>query len=130
MTDRKKRRPKKLSDVMGEMLTSSGISDRIAQAVSGQFEAMTGRKLEVLGEIKPRLWPSLGVTTGPVSIANAEWVESDQPLLRAEGLSIDVNLGALLGGEVKILGLTADRLHPLERPRFAQLESALALAKK
>jgi AsmA protein len=84
-------------------------SDRIAQAVSGQFEAMTGRKLEVLGEIKPRLWPSLGVTTGPVSIANAEWVESDQPLLRAEGLSIDVNLGALLGGEVKILGLTADR---------------------
>jgi AsmA protein len=84
-------------------------SERIAQAVSGQFEAMTGRKLEVLGEIKPRLWPSLGVTTGPVSIENAEWAESDQPLFRAEGLSIDVNLGALLGGEVKILGLTADR---------------------
>lgn len=84
-------------------------SERIAQAVSGQFEAMTGRKLEVLGEIKPRLFPSLGVTTGPVSIANAEWASSDQPLFRAEGLSIDVNLGALLGGEVKILGLTADR---------------------
>lgn len=32
MTERKKRRPRKLSDVMGEMLTSSGISDRIAQA--------------------------------------------------------------------------------------------------
>lgn len=32
MTERKKRRPKKISDVMGEMLTSSGISDRIAQA--------------------------------------------------------------------------------------------------
>ena len=84
-------------------------SERIAQAVSGQFEAMTGRKLKVLGEIKPRLWPSLGVTTGPVSIANADWADSDQPLFRAEGLSIDVNLGALLGGEVRILGLTADR---------------------
>lgn len=84
-------------------------SERIAQAVSSQFEAMTGRKLEVLGEIKPRLFPSLGVTTGPVSIANADWASSDQPLFRAEGLSIDVNLGALLGGEVKILGLTADR---------------------
>ena len=84
-------------------------SERIAQVVSGQFEAMTGRKLEVLGEIKPRLWPSLGVTTGPVTIENADWAESDQPLFRAEGLSIDVNLGALLGGEVKILGLTADR---------------------
>ena len=84
-------------------------SERIAQAVSGQFESMTGRKLEVLGEIKPRLWPSLGVTTGPVSIANADWAESGEPLFRAEGLSIDVNLGALMGGEVRILGLTADR---------------------
>jgi AsmA protein len=84
-------------------------SERIAQAVSGQFEAMTGRKLDVLGEIKPRLWPSLGVTAGPVSIANAEWASNDQPLFQAESLSIDVNLGALLGGEVKILGLTAER---------------------
>ena len=84
-------------------------SERIAQAVSGQFEAMTGRKLEVLGEVKPRLWPSLGVTTGPVSIANADWAASDAPLFRAESLSIDVNLGALLGGDIRILGLTADQ---------------------
>ena len=84
-------------------------SERIAQAVSGQFEAMTGRKLVVTGEVSPRLWPSLGVTTGPVSIANADWAESDQPLFRAESLSVDVNLGALLGGEVKILGLSADQ---------------------
>lgn len=84
-------------------------SERIAQAVSGQFEAMTGRKLEVLGEVKPRLWPSLGVTTGPVSIANADWADSDQPLFRAESLSIDVNFSALMGGEIRILGLTADQ---------------------
>jgi len=84
-------------------------SERIAQAVSGQFEAMTGRKLEVLGEVKPRLWPSLGVTTGPVSIANADWADSDQPLFRAESLSIDVNFSALIGGEIRILGLTADQ---------------------
>jgi AsmA protein len=84
-------------------------SERVAQAVSGQFEAMTGRKMELLGEIKPRLWPSLGISTGPVSIANADWAETDDPLFRAEGLSIDINLGALLGGEVKILGLSADR---------------------
>uniref|UniRef100_UPI002FDED3FA AsmA family protein n=1 Tax=Tabrizicola sp. TaxID=2005166 RepID=UPI002FDED3FA len=84
-------------------------SERIAQAVSAQFEAMTGRKMALTGEVKPRLWPSLGVTTGPVSIANADWAASDQPLFRAESLSIDVNLGALMGGEVKILGLSADR---------------------
>ncbi len=96
-------------------------SERIAQAVSGQFEAMTGRKLVLAGEVKPRLWPSLGVTTGPVSIANAEWAESDQPLFRAESLSVDVNLGALLGGEVKILGLSADQPEiNLERDKDGQ----------
>ena len=70
---------------------------------------MTGRKMALTGEVKPRLWPSLGVTTGPVSIANADWAESDKPLFRAESLSIDVNLGALMGGEVRILGLSADQ---------------------
>jgi AsmA protein len=84
-------------------------AERVAQALSAQFEAMTGRKLALQGEVSPRLWPSLGVTTGPVSIANADWAESDQPLFRAESLSIDVNLGALLGGEIKILGLSADQ---------------------
>jgi AsmA protein len=84
-------------------------SERIAQAVSSQFEAMTGRKLQIAGEISPRLWPTLGVTAGAVSVANADWAEGDQPLFRAESLSIDVNLGALMGGEVKILGLKAER---------------------
>lgn len=84
-------------------------SERIAGTLSAQFEAMTGRKMQLSGEVTPRLWPSLGVTTGPVSIANADWAESDQPLFRAKSLSIDVNLGALLGGEVRILGLSAEQ---------------------
>lgn len=96
-------------------------SERIAQAVSAQFEAMTGRKMALTGEVQPRLWPSLGVTTGPVSIANADWAESDKPLFRAESLSIDVNLGALMGGEVRILGLSADRPEiNLERDKDGQ----------
>jgi AsmA protein len=84
-------------------------SERVAAAVSAQFEAMTGRKMALSGEVKPRLWPTLGVTTGSVSIANADWAESDAPLFKAEALRIDVNFSALLGGEVRILGLTADR---------------------
>jgi AsmA protein len=82
-------------------------SERVAALLSDQFESATGRKLEITGEIRPRLWPALGVTTGPVSIANADWVEGDAPLFRAESLSVDVNLGALLGGEVQITGLLA-----------------------
>ncbi|MDP3195134.1 AsmA family protein [Tabrizicola sp.] len=95
--------------VLGLGLGAMVPAERVAQAVSSQFEAMTGRKLQLQGEVSPRLWPSLGVSTGPVSIANAEWAESDQPLFQAQGLSIDVNFGALFGGEVKILGLAADR---------------------
>lgn len=84
-------------------------AERVAAAVSGQFESMTGRKLTLEGEVSPRLWPSLGVTTGPVSIANAGWAETDQPLFKAERLEIDINYGALLGGAVQIRGVTADR---------------------
>lgn len=84
-------------------------ADRVAAAVSAQFESMTGRKLTLEGEVTPRLWPSLGVTTGPVSIANAEWAETEAPLFKAEGLVIDINYGALMGGAVQIEGITADR---------------------
>mgnify|MGYP006994853591 FL=1 len=55
-------------------------SERVAAAVSAQFESLTGRKMELQGEVRPRIWPTLGVTTGPVSIANADWSESDAPL--------------------------------------------------
>lgn len=82
-------------------------SERVAAAASAQFEGLTGRSLLVEGDIRPRLWPTLGITTGPVRVANADWAESDAPLLQAESLSIDVNFGALLGGEVRITGLNA-----------------------
>ncbi len=83
--------------------------ERVAAALSAQFEGLTGRKLDLGGELRPRLWPRLGVTTGPVSIANADWATVDAPLFRAESLSVEVNLGALMGGEVRITGLTIER---------------------
>lgn len=95
--------------VLGLGLGAMVPAERVAQAVSSQFEAMTGRKLQLQGEVTPRLWPSLGITTGPVSVANAEWSESEAPLFQAQGMSIDVNFGALFGGEVRILGLSADQ---------------------
>lgn len=95
--------------VLGAGLMAMVPAERVAQAVSAQFEAMTGRKMQLQGEVSPRLWPSLGISTGPVSIANADWADSEAPLFQARALSIDVNFGALFGGEVKILGLAADR---------------------
>lgn len=83
-------------------------SERVAALLSSQFETMTGRKMVLSGDVSPRIWPSFGITTGPVSIANADWAESKDPLFQASGLSVDINLGALLGGEVRILGVEAD----------------------
>jgi len=94
--------------VLGFGLLALVPAERVAALVAAEFEAATGRKLALAGEVSPRLWPGLGVTTGPVSIANADWSESDVPLFSAEALSVDISFSALLGGAVRITGLTAD----------------------
>jgi len=93
--------------VLGAGLLAMIPAERVAALIATEFEASTGRKLTLTGEVTPRLWPSLGVTTGPVSIANADWAEDDAPLFAAEGLSVGISLGALFGGEVQLTGLTA-----------------------
>ena len=46
MTERKKRRPKKLGDVMDEVLSTSGISERIAQAsIIPDWRALVGPQI-------------------------------------------------------------------------------------
>src|SRR5690606_12853508 len=72
------------------------------------FERLTGRALQIKGEVSPRFWPVLGVTTGPVTVANADW-SGEGPMFRAESLTVEINASALLGGEIRILGLRADR---------------------
>ncbi len=76
-------------------------AERIAQLAADRFEAATGRAMTIQGEVRPTLWPDLGVTTDAVSIANAGWSQ-EGPMLRAEGLAIGVDMGVLLGGSVRI----------------------------
>ena len=54
-------------------------SERVAQAAATEFQRLTGRKLVIEGGVSPRLWPVLGVTTGPVQIANADWAAAASP---------------------------------------------------
>ncbi len=75
--------------------------DRIAKFAEDQFEAATGRQMDITGDVRTSIYPLLGVRTGPVTIANADWA-GGEPMLRAEGLSIGVNLMALFKGDVKI----------------------------
>ncbi|MCP3968747.1 MAG: AsmA family protein [Rhodobacteraceae bacterium] len=76
-------------------------SEKIAKLLTDQFEAATGRAMTLQGDPRPSLWPELGVSTGPVTVANASW-GSAAPLLQAEDLSVGVDIMALLGGSIHI----------------------------
>jgi AsmA protein len=92
-------------------------AEQVGRAVSAQFERFAGRALVIEGGVSPTFWPRLGVRTGPVSIANADWSEAG-PMLSAEALAIDLDMAALLRGEVRIEAVEA--LRPvilLERAR-------------
>lgn len=82
-------------------------AERVAQVAAAEFERMTGRALEIGGDVRPSVWPVLGVRTGPVTVANADWSEAG-PMLRAEGLAIAADMRALMRGEVRITGLTVE----------------------
>ena len=81
-------------------------AEKIAGLAVLKFNALTGRELTIDGAVRPSFWPQLGVKTGPVTISNAEWSD-EGPMLRAEGLEISVDMAALIGGEVKIIGVEA-----------------------
>ncbi|MEL6209937.1 MAG: AsmA family protein, partial [Pseudomonadota bacterium] len=72
-------------------------SDRIAGVVEERFQAATGRALTIEGDVRPSLWPELGVNTGAVSIANADWA-GDAPMVAAVGLG-ELSYKDASGGE-------------------------------
>lgn len=81
--------------------------DRIARIAAAQVEARTGRALTLSGETRVSYYPVLGVQTGPVTLANADWSQNG-PMFSAEALQIGVDLMALIGGEVKITEVDAE----------------------
>lgn len=87
-------------------------SERIAAIATDRFEAATGRSMEISGPLRPTLWPVLGVRTGEVRIANADWAETPD-MVTAEALAVGVDAGALLRGDIRIVEVT------LRRPAIA-----------
>jgi AsmA protein len=83
-------------------------SEKVAQVAATQFFKATGRVLTVEGAVSPTVWPVLGVKTGMVRIANADW-SREGPMLEAEGLAIGVQMAALFGGDIKITKIEAIR---------------------
>ena len=81
-------------------------SERIAALAADRFAEITGRRLVIEGSVRPSFFPTLGVQTGPVSVSNADW-STEGDMLRAEGLSISLDMAALIAGEVKITAIAA-----------------------
>ncbi len=80
--------------------------ERIVRIATEQIETRTGRQLTVSGDVSLSFWPVLGVTTGPVTLGNAEWAGPD-PMLSASGMSIGVSASDLLTGAVRVTGIVA-----------------------
>lgn len=89
---------------VGSLLLLPG--DRIAKIAADQISKATGRAVTMSGETKVSFYPVLGVSTGRVEVANAEWSDGG-PMLQAESLKIGVEPVALFGGDVRITGLEA-----------------------
>ncbi|TCM80979.1 AsmA family protein [Rhodovulum steppense] len=81
-------------------------ADKVAALVQDQVRGATGRELTMSGRLTPSLWPEIGVATGPVTLSNAEWSDAG-PMLAAEGLSVGLDLKALIGGEIVIREIVA-----------------------
>ncbi|QCP86288.1 AsmA family protein [Cereibacter sphaeroides] len=75
--------------------------ERVAELAAREFEAATGRAMTISGDVRPSIWPRLGVRTGPVTVANAPWTD-EGPMLEARSLEIGLDTLALMSGAWRI----------------------------
>ncbi|MEM6310658.1 MAG: AsmA family protein [Pseudomonadota bacterium] len=80
--------------------------ERVAQVAADQLRVITGRDVQINGDVSMTFWPVLGANVGGLEVGNAEWSEQG-PMLTAENASIGVEMGPLLGGEIRITHIRA-----------------------
>ncbi|MCB1343429.1 MAG: AsmA family protein [Pseudooceanicola sp.] len=81
--------------------------EKIAGLAAEQISKQTGRAVSIGGEVRFSLWPVLGVHTGPVRVANADWAGA-APMLAAESLSVGLSAPDLLAGAIRVQEIAAD----------------------
>ncbi|BDW86163.1 cell envelope biogenesis protein AsmA [Roseicyclus marinus] len=80
-------------------------ADRIASVAADRLSQTLGREVRLSGEVRPTLWPYLGVRAEGLRVGNPDWA-GDAPLIAAEALSLRVPWSAALAGEVRIEEIT------------------------
>lgn len=102
--------------------------DKIAQVAVDQIRAQTGRQVTLQGDTTVSYYPVLGVSTGQITIANADWSKSG-PMMTADSLKVGVDFASLLSGAIKITGLEAVRpAILLERARDGRVNWELGVS--
>lgn len=81
--------------------------ERIAGIAAERFTASTGRDMRFLGDVRPSLWPEIGVAAGTVEIDGPD----GEPMLSARGLSVGIDPFDLLSGDIRIRGIDIDGLN-------------------
>ena len=64
--------------------------EQIARLASDQVKEQFGRDLTIEGDVQLSFFPTLGISTGPVTLANASW-SSNGPMFQAQGAKIGVD---------------------------------------
>lgn len=80
-------------------------SDRIAAIAAAQVSGATGRDIRISGDVRPSLWPELGITTGPVEIDGSD----GQIMLTARSMAVGVSPTGLLSGDINVRGVEIDQ---------------------
>lgn len=80
--------------------------ERIAKIAADQVKSYTGRDLQFEGEVGISWYPVFGVSTGPVSLSNAEWSDAG-PMFRAASAAIGVDVMSLIGGDIRVTRIEA-----------------------
>ena len=77
-------------------------SETVARAASAEIARLTGREVAITGGLSPRIWPVMGLRTGPVTVAGGA---GEAPLLQAQSVDIGIDPMAALRGAVRVKSL-------------------------
>ncbi len=80
-------------------------TERIAELAAAQIEAATGRSVRIEGDVRPTVWPALGVRAETFEIGNPSWVDQG-PMIAADVLSVRVPWSGIFSGQFQIEEIT------------------------
>ncbi|TCL10214.1 AsmA protein [Shimia isoporae] len=75
--------------------------EKIAAIASEQVKSKTGRALKFEGDVGISWFPTIGVSTGKVTLSNAPW-STNGPMFSAASATIGVDVMSALSGDIRI----------------------------